>query len=121
MSEILADIPDVLVFINDILIHGPTADEYINRVFKVLERLKSKGITLNPEKCIFYASELTFLGHKISEKGVEPSPEKMREISDISLPEAKEQLRSFLGCYLKMLVTVLLPIFLHMSNLCGTL
>lgn len=97
MSELLADIPGVLVFIDDILVYGSSVEEQSNRLHRVLQRLQIKGITLNPQKCTFSVSELTFLGHKISERGIEPSLDKVKAISEIKVPETKEQLRSFLG------------------------
>ena len=38
---------------DDIIIHGKTKQEHDQRVFKVLERLKERGLTMNADKCKF--------------------------------------------------------------------
>ena len=41
--------------------------------------------------------DVIFLGHKVSERGIEPDPEKVRTITDMKAPENKTELRSFMG------------------------
>lgn len=38
---------------------------------KLLGRLKAAGLALNPSKCLFLCREVGYLGHVISEKGVQ--------------------------------------------------
>lgn len=40
---------------------------------------------------------VTFFGHKLSEFGIEPSPEKVEAVQRFRSPKTKEELRSFLG------------------------
>ena len=38
------------IYIDDVLIHGSTDDEYLDNTRKVLTRLRAKKVTANPEK-----------------------------------------------------------------------
>ena len=42
----------------------------------MLNRLKEVGLTLNGGKCEFGLPRLTFVGHQVTQNGVEPSEEK---------------------------------------------
>lgn len=48
-------------------------------------------------KCYFFQKELNFLGHQISENGIEPCPKKTEAIQEWPKPQNVRQLRSWLG------------------------
>ena len=52
---------------------------------------------INPCKCVFGASSLTFLGHIISPEEISPLPEKVKALQDLQPPTSLRQLRHFLG------------------------
>ena len=62
-----------------------------------LRQLQSFGILLNPNKCVFHAKEVTFLGFRISNKGSQPLPDRVADLQANPLPQTIRQLRSFLG------------------------
>ncbi len=97
LTDILCDIPNVLVFFDDILIAAKTISEHDSILRQVLQRLFDKGITLNKEKCQFALPEIDFLGYHLNSAGIAPSPSKIDSIRTMTVPETKEQLRSFLG------------------------
>ena len=51
----------------------------------------------NPDKCVFGTRRLKFLGHTISNKGVETNDDKIKKIMQAPSPGCITQLRSFLG------------------------
>jgi hypothetical protein len=61
----------------------------------VFRRLK-KNLKLQPDKCEFLRKEVTYLGHKISESGVEPDNRKIEAIENFPKPNTVK-LKSFLG------------------------
>ena len=97
MSDLLSDLPGVIVYIDDILIFGSSPEEHNKRVTEVLQRLSENGICLKVEKCIFGSSQVDFLGHSLSKDGVKPSAKKVEAVNSMVLPSTKSQLRSFLG------------------------
>lgn len=70
------NLKEVLVFIDDLIIFSDTVEEHERRLLHVLNRLKEYGLKLSPEKCKFFQSSVRYLGHIVSQNGVETDPEK---------------------------------------------
>jgi hypothetical protein len=51
------------VYIDDVLVYGKTESEYMNNLRKVFQRFSEKEVTANPDKCIFGAESVEFVGH----------------------------------------------------------
>ncbi|XP_033229642.1 uncharacterized protein LOC117181181 [Belonocnema kinseyi] len=60
-------------------------------------RLTKACLRINPTKCTFGVSELTFLGHLISGEGCRPIPEKVKANVNFPKPKTVVDLRRFLG------------------------
>ena len=82
---------------DDIIIWVCTQQECKQRVKRVLSEIRKSGHKLNKSKCIFGASEVTFLGHVLSAEGVKSDPEKVKAIRDMEIPITKIELQRFLG------------------------
>ena len=63
----------------------------------VLERLREARLTIKSSKVSLCRNRLSFLGHQISEKGIEPDPHKLNVIRHWPRPENTSDLRAFLG------------------------
>ena len=55
---------------DDVLVHGRTAEEHDERLVRVLQRLEQAGLTLNEEKCKFSQSQVKFLGQVVDLSGI---------------------------------------------------
>ena len=97
MNEILKGIEGVLCLIDDVLVFGKDKEQHNLRLAMFFERLRSAGVTLNPDKCEFLKSRLTFLGHVIDENGIRPDPEKIAAITKMQPPTSVTELRRFLN------------------------
>ena len=97
MENLLHGIPHVSVYIDDILITGESDTEHLNNLAEVLKRLEAAGMRLKRNKCSFLLPQVEYLGHQISEKGLQPTKEKVRAIVDAPAPRNVSQLKSFLG------------------------
>jgi len=82
---------------DDILVASKTAEEYQEHQRKLFQRLQQFGVAINITKCVFEASEVSFLGHLISRKGLAPLPQKVEAIVKFSEPQDVKGLRRFLG------------------------
>ena len=80
----------------DILIFSQNVEEHFRHLTLVFERLKYYGLILNRKKCIFAVSVITFLGHRVSKKGVAPLEDKVTAIREFSRPRTMNGLRRFL-------------------------
>ena len=98
MSELLAGLDTVRVYIDDILhmTKGSFAD-HLEGLEKVFKRLESVGLKVNFTKSSFAKGSLDYLGYHISRTGITPIPKKIEAIRAIKTPKTRKQLRSFLG------------------------
>ena len=85
------------LYLDDIIIFGETEEQFRDNLEQVLERLHSKNIFINPDKCQLGLTEIEYVGHTISEDGVQFSREKLHKAVQISKPIRMRDLKSFLG------------------------
>lgn len=85
------------MFIDDLIIFSSSLEEHEQRFKSVLERLKEYGLKLAPEKCKFFQTSVRYLGHVVSERGVETDPEKVKALTTWPIPTNLKELQSFLG------------------------
>jgi hypothetical protein len=87
----------VLCYVDDIVIYANDASEGITQLEEILKRCTSWGLSLNFKKCSFLSESVKLLGHVISEAGILPCPNKIAALKTARAPQAKGELRSFLG------------------------
>jgi hypothetical protein len=72
-------------YLDDLVIYSESYDQHLEHVRIVLDRLRSAGLTVKPEKVTFATQEISFLGHVVSSTGVHIDPERTRAIRDFPL------------------------------------
>ncbi len=77
VAQTLAGCPGTLAYIDDILVFGQTLKEHDENLKLVLQKLHDNDFRLQPAKCIFGATEITFLGHIIGSGQVRPDPKNL--------------------------------------------
>eukprot|EP00731_Ephydatia_muelleri_P013230 Em0007g540a len=97
MSEILLGLDGVVCMMDDVLIFGPNQEIHDMRLKAVLQRVKSAGVTLNRDKCVFSQSSVKFLGQIVDAQGVRPDPNKVTAIRGMAAPMNTTELRRYLG------------------------
>ena len=85
------------LYIDDVIVYGQDEDEFIENLTKVLERLQTRNVSLNPKKCELGAKEIEFVGHIIDENGLRMSEAKLKKVIDFTKPTVAKGLKSFLG------------------------
>ena len=85
------------VYVDDIIVMGKDEKSHDKNLHLVLERLRNAGFKLNLKKCEFRKSEITCLGHIVSEKGISPHPSRVDALINKKQPRNLKDLRSFLG------------------------
>ncbi len=79
------------------MITGRSDDEHLQNLEEVLARLQKAGVRLKYSKCAFMLRSIDYLGHRISEKGLQPTDKKVKAIQSAPAPKDLIQLKSFLG------------------------
>ncbi|CAC5372486.1 Retrovirus-related Pol polyprotein from transposon 297,Retrovirus-related Pol polyprotein from transposon 17.6 [Mytilus coruscus] len=86
-----------LIYIDDILVFSKNFDDHLHHLKLVFQKLKQAKLTLQPSKCHFAAKEVKYLGHIISEHGIQVDKSKTAAVSEYPIPKTVKHLRSFLG------------------------
>ena len=97
MENVLRDLPNVIVYLDDILVTGANEEEHLKTLAEVLGRLERAGLRAQKQKCKFMSSSVTYLGHMIDQHGLHPLQEKVRAVKDAPYPKNMSELKSFLG------------------------
>ena len=86
MEEVLQGIPNVVVYLDDILASSPSEEEHGKLLDDILGHLQAAGLHLRKSKCIFGAASITYLGHRIDAEGLRTVPEKVQAVHDAPSP-----------------------------------
>lgn len=99
MELVLAGLPwsTCMVYLDDIVVHGTSFKQTLERLDLVFDRLQAAGLKLNPKKCELFRNEVSYLGHIISGEGVKTDPVKTQTVQDWPTPQNVQEVRSFLG------------------------
>lgn len=97
MNKLLNGLNKVGVLLDDIIITGNDVGEHMANLREVLKRMKIAGLRAKIDKCKFFQSSVTYLGHRIDNAGIHPTEEKIEAIRNAPVPTNVKQLRSFLG------------------------
>ena len=75
---------------------GNTLQEHDRIMKKVAERATECNIKLNFDKYQVKQSKVDYVGHLVTDQGLEPDPEKIRAVRKMPVPQSKENVRRFL-------------------------
>lgn len=97
MRILLQGIPNVVHYIDDVLIATTTWEEHIETLHGLLNRIREAGLTIKPQKCEVGVTSMVFLGHRLGGGAIHPVESTIAKIAKAPRPDTKRQLRSFLG------------------------
>ncbi|KAL0150323.1 hypothetical protein M9458_054431, partial [Cirrhinus mrigala] len=117
MSQMFENFEGVLCHADDVLVYGRNRQEHDQRLHRVLQKMQEEGLTLN-EKCEF-RQHITFVGHRVSSKGIEPDPNKVKAILQMPEPTQVEDVRRLMGManYLSKFVPQMATITMPLKDL----
>ena len=68
---------ELLLFMDDIISPCVTVADGLIRLENIFMRLQQANLKLKPSKCIFFQKQVKFLGHIVSETGIQTEPAKI--------------------------------------------
>ena len=101
--EFLDGLQGVINIADDICVFGygnskEEADlDHDKNLTSLLEKCSKQDFRLSAEKLQFKSPSVTFLGHRLTDKGVEPDPAKVDAITNMPTPTDKSGVQRFLG------------------------
>ena len=88
---------DCLIYLDDIIIFSRTFEEHLGHLEAVFKRLQEHNLKLKPSKCEFLRNRVVYLGHVVSEDGIQTDPSKIEAVKSWPIPKCTKDIRKFLG------------------------
>ena len=82
---------------DDIVVFGKTSEEHDRNMHGMLRRCQDTGLKLNPDKCFVKQEKIRFYGVVCSQDGIQPDPNKISALKQMSAPTSRQELQTFLG------------------------
>ena len=89
--------PHAFCYLDDVIVITETFQEHSKWLEAVLDKIAQANLTISPEKCKFWCSEVKYLGYVVNIYGLSVNLDKKEPI--LTFPAAKniKQLRCFIG------------------------
>jgi len=97
VEKALEGIPNVIVYIDDLVIHTKTHEEHLQILLKVFMRLFKHNLKINLKKCVFGSQEVSYLGFRLTPEGIKPGIDKLKAVGSCKPPTTVKEVRQFLG------------------------
>lgn len=85
------------VYIDDIIVVGCSIRHHLENLSTVFNRLRKYNLKLNAKKFKIFSTEVTYLGHKITDKGILPDSSKFDTILNYPVPKNSDDVRRFVA------------------------
>ena len=97
MDAILEQCPGVIGIHDDIMIFGTSNEDHDANLINLMNVCQKEGLVLNSKKLELRRECVTFFRAEYSVAGMHPDPKKIQGIVEMTAPQDKQQLQSFLG------------------------
>ncbi|GAU25844.1 hypothetical protein TSUD_31080 [Trifolium subterraneum] len=92
------EIGDMLeVYMDDMIVKSEEESDHTIHLKKVFEQARKFNMRFNPEKCTFEVKAWKFLSFYLTERGIEPNPDKFRAFFDYPTPKSKKSIQTLNG------------------------
>lgn len=85
------------IYLDDIIVIGISENHHLKNLESVFKTCRKFNLKLNPDKCEFLKKEVTYLGHKCTDKGILPDSSKFQAITDWPAPTDKDSIKRFVA------------------------
>ena len=106
-----------LIYLDDVIVFSKMPEEHLRRMCVVFDHLREHGLKLKPSKCDVFKSEINYLAHHVSQKGVLPSKKNLESIAQCPPPDSYTKVKSFMGlvghyrCFIKGFAKIAAPLY----------
>jgi hypothetical protein len=97
MEVVLEGVPNVKVYLDDILIFSENFEDHLHHIKTVFQKLLEANLKIKPSKCSFAKRETKLLGFDITSEGIKPCREKLQAMINYPVPKNQKQVKRFLG------------------------
>ena len=86
-----------VIYLDDVIVFGHMEEEHLEHLRVVFKRFREFNLKLKPLKCSFFQSEIVYLAHHISQRGILPSWENVWAVQEFPMPKTYMQVHAFCG------------------------
>lgn len=84
------------VFVDDLNIHSVSWETHLDHIHMV-QHLQDVNLKFNPNKCMFFAKNIKFLGHMVGKARTQPNLNKVKVVVEFPVPRTITNIQAFLG------------------------
>ena len=84
-----------LAYIDDVIIYSKTIEEHLSHLNEICQILKEARFRLNPDKCEIARTQTDYLGHRIRNGEIRPSPTNIHGLLNTKLPQTADEACKF--------------------------
>ena len=88
----------VKVYVDDMVVKSPSHHQHAQDLSAVFSALRQYNLHLNPDKCVFGVDRGKFLRFMLTQRGIEPNPEKCKVIIEMRSPTNIKEVQRLIGC-----------------------
>ena len=99
MEKVLAGLQwkVALLYLDDVIVFSSTMEQHLERLRLVFDRIREANLQLKPKKCHLFQEEVSFLGHRVSARGITTEDDKTKTVEEWPTPKTVKGVKSFLG------------------------
>jgi hypothetical protein len=88
VDNVFADLKGECVssYLHHLVEYSASISEHQGHLMEVVDRLRAAGFTLNNKKSVFGASEITYIGHYLSSRGIRAILDRVETIRQFTRP-----------------------------------
>ena len=99
MEKALEGIKNIIIYIDDVIIHTATHEHHLKVLVDVLRHLDQHNLKINLAKCLFGNTEVAYLGFVLTLEGIRAGREKLKVLRKMSPPINVHQHHQFFGLF----------------------
>ncbi|XP_019161153.1 PREDICTED: uncharacterized protein LOC109157769 [Ipomoea nil] len=84
-------------YVDDMIVKSTEANLHTDDLAEVFSIMQRCNLQLNPNMCTFGVHRGKFLGYMVSKKGIEPNPDKVKDILDMEPPRCLREVQRLNG------------------------
>ena len=88
---------NTIIYVDDCLCYSNNIQTHLDHLEALLNNLNKANITVNLTKSQFFRQEISFLGYRLTTRGIQATDDKIKAIMDFPAPKNPKQLKGFLG------------------------
>ena len=101
INQLFSRVPfeSLVLYVDDVLLWSSDLDSHLTKLRFVFERLTWGNLKLNGRKTKLCASEVKFLGHRVSRDGVKLDDDRVKAVQALPAPTSVKQIQQVLGVF----------------------